>query len=152
MDAIRTHRRLDARLSGAPEELADGRAAVALTPGPEMAADETGLVHGGFVFGLADHAAMLAVNHPNVVLAGAEVRFLAPVRVGERLVARARRLREEGAPNRPVVEVEVLAGGEPVFAGTFRCAVPAKHVLAPAPAPSPSAAPAARRRRGGEGS
>jgi acyl-coenzyme A thioesterase PaaI-like protein len=133
MDAIRTHRRLDPRLTGTPEELGDGHSEVVLVPGPETAADETGLVHGGFVFGLADHAAMLAVNHANVVLAGAQVRFLAPVTVGERLVARARRLSEEGSESRPVVEVEVLAGGEPVFAGTFRCAVPAEHVLARGP-------------------
>lgn len=143
MDAILTHRRLDPRLTGTAEGLGEGHSEVTLTPGPEMAADDTGLVHGGFVFGLADHAAMLAVNHPNVVLAGARVRFLAPVTVGERLVARARRLEEEGPPSRPVVEVEVLAGGEPVFAGTFRCAVPAEHVL--------SEAAAARRRGEGEG-
>jgi acyl-coenzyme A thioesterase PaaI-like protein len=55
-----------------------------------MAADDRGLVHGGFVFGLADHAAMLAVNDPFVVLGSAEVRFLRPVVVGERLVAEAR--------------------------------------------------------------
>ncbi len=144
MDAIQTHRRLDSRLTGTPEALGEGHSEVALVPGPEMAADDTGLVHGGFVFGLADHAAMLAVNHPNVVLAGAEVRFLAPVTVGERLLARARRLESEGPASRPLVEVEVLAGGEPVFAGTFRCAVPAEHVLAGA-----SAGP---RRGPGEGS
>ncbi len=130
MDSVRTHRGLDPRLSGVPEEIAEGHADVALTPGPEMAADDTGLVHGGFVFGLADHAAMLAVNHPNVVLAGAQVRFLAPVTVGERLVARARRLHDGGRPDRPVVEVEVLAGGRTVLAGTFRCAVLPAHVLA----------------------
>jgi acyl-coenzyme A thioesterase PaaI-like protein len=44
-----------------------------------MAADQRGLVHGGFTFGLADYAAMVAVNDPNVVLGAAEVRFLAPV-------------------------------------------------------------------------
>jgi acyl-coenzyme A thioesterase PaaI-like protein len=48
-----------------------------------MAVDDRGLVHGGFVFGLADHAAMLAVNDPNVVLGAASTRFLKPVRVGE---------------------------------------------------------------------
>ncbi len=80
MAPIRTHRRLDPRLCGAPVEVADGRADVALIPGPEMAADDSGLVHGGFVFGLADHAAMLAVNQPNVVLAGAEVLERLPVR------------------------------------------------------------------------
>ncbi len=74
-----------------------------------MAADERGLVHGGFVFGLADYAAMLAVNHPNVVLASAEVRFLKPVVVGERLVAEAWVEETDGRKSR--VQVEVRAGG-----------------------------------------
>jgi acyl-coenzyme A thioesterase PaaI-like protein len=48
-----------------------------------MVVDAHGLVHGGFVFGLADYAAMLAVNDPNVVLGAAEARFLKPVRRGD---------------------------------------------------------------------
>ena len=72
-------------------ETAAGTARVGLTTLPEMAVDAAGLVHGGFVFGLADHAAMLAVNDPYVVLGSAAVRFLRPVRVGERLIAEARR-------------------------------------------------------------
>lgn len=32
-----------------------------------MAADEYRLVHGGFIFGLADYAVMLAINEPTVV-------------------------------------------------------------------------------------
>ncbi len=140
---IRTHRSIDRSLCGDPVELAPGRAEVAMTAGAAMAADEHGLVHGGFVFGLADHAAMLAVNEPAVVLAKVEARFLAPVRAGERLVARARvvsagaeGVRSLGAQSaRPVVEVEVVVEGEEgsvpraVFTGTFRCAVPERHVL-----------------------
>jgi len=74
-----THLAIDPRLVGTPLEIAEGTAVVALVTVPEMAADERGLVHGGFVFGLADYAAMLAVNHPNVVLGGSEVRLLKPV-------------------------------------------------------------------------
>ena len=42
------------------------RAVAALTTDPEMAADDRGLVHGSFTFGLADYAAMLAVNDPSL--------------------------------------------------------------------------------------
>ena len=137
---------IDASGAGQPSPVAAGL-------GPEAAADPAGpggmgspgvaarLVHGGFVFGLADYAAMLAVNHPNVVLAGAEVRFLKPVVVGERLLATARLA--ESAGRRRRVEVEVARGGEVVFAGTFHCAVPDRHVLAPAVA-SPAAPGEAR--------
>lgn len=136
MPEIHTHRLLDPGLCGRPVSTGAGEAEVELTATRAMAADEHGLVHGGFVFGLADHAAMLAVNHPHVVLAHAEARFLAPVAVGETMVARARVMpgggeaEGEARPDRPVVEAEVAVGGRAVFAGTFRCAVPERHVLA----------------------
>lgn len=130
----KTHLGIDAELCGTPMEVGDGFSRVELTPGPRTASDEHGLVHGGFTFGLADYAAMLAVNHPNVVLAAAEVRFLRPVRTGERLVAEAR---IEGAAadtgpggdDKPWVEVTVSRDDEPVFSGRFRCYVPRRHVL-----------------------
>ena len=87
MFAPQTHLGIDAGLCGSPVRLTDGHAEVRLATVPAMAVDESGLVHGGFVFGLADHAAMLAVNDPNVVLGGANTRFLKPVRVGEVVVA-----------------------------------------------------------------
>jgi len=104
-----------------------GTARVELETLPEMAADGRKLVHGGFIFGLADYAAMLAVDHPNVVLAGAEVRFLKPVVVGERLAAAARVEEENGRKRR--VRVEVRRGDETVMTGDFLCAVLEKHVL-----------------------
>jgi len=123
----RTHLAVDPRLVGTPLELGDGSASVVLVTLPEMAADERGLVHGGFVFGLADYAAMLAVNHPNVVLGSSEVRFLKPVRVGDRLVATAEV--EETAGKKIRVRVVVRRGGEEVLAGGFVCFLPERHVL-----------------------
>lgn len=122
-----THPAIDRRLCGEPLELGEGTARVELTAVPEMAADARGLVHGGFVFGLADYAAMLAVNHPNVVLAGAEVRFLKPVVVGERLVAEAWIEETDGRKSR--VKVEVFRDDEEVMSGDFRCVTLARHVL-----------------------
>lgn len=122
-----THPAIDRRLCGEPLELGEGTARVELTALPEMAADERGLVHGGFVFGLADYAAMLAVNHPNVVLAGAEVRFLMPVVVGEQLVAEAWVEETDGRKSR--VRVEVFRDGDTVMSGDFRCVTLAGHVL-----------------------
>ena len=82
-----THLSIDPRLCGAPVTLSPGQATVQFVATAQMAVDEHGLVHGGFVFGLADHAAMLAVNDPNVVLGAADTRFLAPVRVGDVVTA-----------------------------------------------------------------
>jgi acyl-coenzyme A thioesterase PaaI-like protein len=50
----RTHTKIDPTLCGRPVELASGRARVVLDAIAQMAADERGLVHGGFTFGLAD--------------------------------------------------------------------------------------------------
>ena len=125
---LKTHARAVSRLLGTPVHVEDDKEAeVRLEATDEMAVDEWGLVHGGFTFGLADLAAMLAVNHPNVVLGGSESRFLAPVRVGDVMTARAvvtsreRRRRE--------VEVEVTVGEKSVFKGAFTCYVLDRHVL-----------------------
>lgn len=123
----RTHLAIDHRLCGVPLVLAEGVASVALVTTAEMAADDRGLVHGGFVFGLADYAAMLAVNDPNVVLGSAEVKLRKPVEVGERLVAAAHV--EEAAGRRSRVRVEVRRGEEVVLSGDFLCFTLDRHVL-----------------------
>jgi acyl-coenzyme A thioesterase PaaI-like protein len=150
---IRTHRQIDSALCGRPSSVEPGRAEVVLETTSAMVVDAEGLVHGGFVFGAVDHAAMLAVNDPYVVLAGADVRFLAPVAVGDRVVARATvRGDREGAPDgaegaarppdqaerpdrphrppREEVEVVAVVGERTVLSGVLRCAVLDGHVLA----------------------
>lgn len=123
----RTHQQIDRSLCGELVTLAPGRAELTLTTLPAMAVDDRGLVHGGFVFGLADHAAMLAVNDPNVVLGAASTRFLKPLRVGEVVLARASVSAEAG--RKRSVAVEVLRGDEPVMTGEFTCFVLERHVL-----------------------
>ena len=122
-----THLAVDHRRVGVPLEIEEGAASVALVTLAEMAVDERGLVHGGFVFGLADYAAMLAVNHPHVVLGSADVRFLKPVTVGDRLVARAVVDETDGRKSR--VRVEVMRGEEAVMSGSFLCFTLERHVL-----------------------
>ena len=125
---IATHPRIDQGLCGAPVVVEPGRAEVRLTTTPAMAADDQGLVHGGFVFGAVDYAAMLAVNHPNVVLGSAQVKFLRPVRVGEVVVARATAGEAQG--KKRVVAVEAAReGGEVVLTGELVCFVLERHVL-----------------------
>lgn len=123
----RTHLKADPSLCGSPLELAPGGASVALETNARMVVDDQGLVHGGFVFGLSDFAAMLAVNDPNVVLGAAESRFLKPVQLGDRVVATAWTVTREGRKHE--VEVEAKVGGEKVFEGRFRCFVLERHVL-----------------------
>lgn len=128
---IRTHHALDRELCGTPEALAEGTATVSLVTTPRMAADAHGLVHGGFVFGLVDHAAMLAVNEPTVVLGAAELRLLAPVAVGQRVVATARVVEHPG--KKIIVEAEARVGETVVLTGRLTCFVPRQHVLETTP-------------------
>jgi acyl-coenzyme A thioesterase PaaI-like protein len=128
---IRTHADIDSRLCGTPQEVGEGFSRIRFEATEEMAADESRLVHGGFIFGLADYAAMLAVNHPNVVLGRAESRFLRPVVVGDELFADAEIL--ERTDNKRLVQVAVKRGDETVFDGEFMCYVLDRHVLAPSP-------------------
>jgi len=122
-----THLAIDANLVGVIVELGDGRAECALECGNAMRADDRGLVHGGFVFGLADYAAMCAVNDPNVVLGSAETRFVAPVKTGDRVVAKASRTATKGRKHS--VEVVCSVGDTEVMTGTFTCFVLDQHVL-----------------------
>ena len=122
-----THLAIEARLCGEPRELREGYSRVELTVGAEMSADERGLAHGGFVFGLADYAAMLAVNHPNVVLGSAQVRFLKPVVTDDSLTAEATVVERDG--RKRIVAVDVERAGELVFRGEFVCFTPEEHIL-----------------------
>ena len=126
MDII-THNKIDFSLCGKPLLTEEDFSKVELKTSEQMSVDQTGLVHGGFVFGLADHAAMIAVNHPNLVLGAAEVKFLKPVKAGETVVAEAKVEEKEGKKNS--VAVSVSRGEEIVFEGMFTCFVLEKHVL-----------------------
>lgn len=124
---IKTHQKIDQSLSGTPLELNTGFAKVKLKTDERMVADDKGLIHGGFLFSLADYAAMLAVNEETVVLAKAEVKFLKPVVLGDEVIAYATVKEVEGKKRK--VEVEVKRGEEIVFVGEFLCVVPERHVL-----------------------
>lgn len=129
---IQTHEAIDQTLCGIPLVVEKGRSQVVLQTTQAMAADTTGLVHGGFVFGLADYAAMIAVNHPNVVLGSAEVKFLKPVKVGDKVLARAQVDEVQG--KKQSVVVSVIKNDETVFQGSFTCFTLDKPVLAPSKA------------------
>ena len=123
----KTHLLASERYCGKVVEIGEGKSKVVLETTDDMRVDEKGLVHGGFTFSLADYSAMVAVNHPFVVLAKADVKFLKPVRVGEKLQAEAEVKKEEG--RKKTVEVKVFRDTEVVFEGEFLCVVLDKHVL-----------------------
>ncbi len=102
-------------------------AKVKLTCTEQMVVDKKGLIHGGFTYGLADYAAMLAINHPNVVLGSSKSRFIAPVKIGDTMIALAKVMESDG--RRSLVNVEVQVGTKIVYSGEFTCYTLNNHVL-----------------------
>lgn len=124
---INTHRSISRKLCGVPTSLEEGQSSVELELTDDMSADDSGLIHGGFIFGLADYAAMLAVNHPNVVLGSADSKFLRPALVGKKAVAKA--AIESKSGKKHIVHTNVSVDGEIIFEAIMVCFVPEKHVL-----------------------
>lgn len=71
-------------------EVGPGRAVLSMTVRPDMVNGHA-IGHGGLTFTLADSAFAFACNSYNrrAVAAGAEIRFRAPTRLGDELVATA---------------------------------------------------------------
>lgn len=125
---IKTHKSINQTLSGEPIRIEEGKnGALKLKTSKDMKADEKGLVHGGFIFSAADYLAMITVNHPNVVLGSATVKFLKPVKVGEEVLFEGQVLSSDGRIS--VVKVEGFVGNNKVFEGEFKCYNLEKHVL-----------------------
>ena len=124
---VKTHLEMDNALCGKVTRLEEGYSEVLLHTTTQMKADTQGLVHGGFVFGAADYAAMVAVNDPYVVLGSSTSKFLVPVKVGDTVLCKATVVSEKG--KKKVVEVEAYVSGKLVFEGSFTTFVLASHVL-----------------------
>lgn len=124
---LKTHKIASKNLVGEVVELKENESVVRLKTTKEMAVDEKGLIHGGFTFGLADLAAMVAVNHPNVVLGKAEVKFTNPVKVGDEVFAYAKVVKNEG--RKKIVHAIAKVDDKVVLEGDFYCYVLDKHVL-----------------------
>ncbi|MDD2390390.1 MAG: PaaI family thioesterase [Desulfobacterales bacterium] len=125
---IITHQAINPELCGTALDVGKNTSRVELRTSQNMSVDDSGLVHGGFIFGLADYAAMIAVNHPHVVLGGANVKFIKPVVAGELVTAEAEVIQSEG--KKQMVQVSVNRKNDVVFKGEFTCFVLDKHVLA----------------------
>ena len=122
-----THLDIDTSLCGKVTHLAKDYAEVLLHTTQQMIADTQGLVHGGFIFGAADYAAMCAVNDPYVVLGAATSRFVAPVQVGDAVHCRATVVATKGKKRE--VKVEAFVSDKLVFEGSFTTFVLERHVL-----------------------
>jgi acyl-coenzyme A thioesterase PaaI-like protein len=122
-----THLSIDISLCGKVTKLEKNYAEVLLHTTRQMAADTHGLIHGGFLFGAADYAAMCAVNDPYVVLGAASSKFIAPVKAGDVVLCQAAVSSEKG--KKKMVNGQAFGSGRLVFEGSFTTFVLDKHVL-----------------------
>ena len=123
-----THQKTSRKLIGEVISIQENKATVQLKVLDEMLVDDYGLSHGGFTFGLADYAAMVAVNHPNVVLGKATVKFIKTTVKGDVLTAEANVIEIDNSKS--IVSVTVLNQDKTlVFEGEFVCFSLDKHIL-----------------------
>ncbi|MCH5323286.1 MAG: hypothetical protein J1E31_06925 [Helicobacter sp.] len=114
-------------INGTIQELKYGEAKVLLETSAKMVTDKSGLVHSGNIFSSAAYASLLAVNHPNGIVIGSEVKFLAPIELGNQITFAAKTLQED--TKKREVKVEGFVLDIKVFDAIFYIAVFEKHVL-----------------------
>ena len=124
---LNTHLDIDTSLCGKVIRLEERYSEVLLHTTQQMSADKQGLVHGGFVFGAGDYAAMSAVNDPYVVLGASSSTYVAPVKVGDVVLCKAKVVSEKG--KKRVVKVEAFVSDNLVFEGSFTTFILNSHVL-----------------------
>jgi acyl-CoA thioesterase len=96
-------------------EMGPGRAVTTMTVSPTMV-NGHGIVHGGYLFLLADTAFAFACNSHGLmtVAHSAQIIFLEPARAGDRLVARAEERLLYGAESRNgICDVTIRRDGNP---------------------------------------
>ncbi|TLD82932.1 hypothetical protein LS70_006490 [Helicobacter sp. MIT 11-5569] len=113
--------------NGVIKEQSYGKASVLLEVTNKMVIDKTGLIHSGYLFSSAAYCALLAVNEPNGIMIGAEVKFLAPIELGNEVLYRAETLQED--TKKREVKVEGFVLDIKIFDAIFYIAVFDKHVL-----------------------
>ena len=124
---LKTHNKINSDLSGEITLQEKGYIELRLVTTPEMLADSTGLIHGGFIFSAADFAAMAAVNEKNVVLVASDCQFLSPVKFHDEVNIVAKVRHKEGRKRNVHVEGFVL--DIKVFEGEFKTVITERHVL-----------------------
>jgi len=124
---LNTHLKIDPKFSGELIDLKEHYAKVKLITTSEMVADEEGLIHGGFTFSAADFCAMATVNHPNVVLTGADTKFLAPIKLGDEVIFESEVLSYNEKKQEILITAKIKE--KKVFEGIFKTAILKTHVL-----------------------
>ena len=78
---------------------------------------KTGIARGHYIFAQANSLAVALINQEIALTAKAEIRFIRPVRINERLIAKAKLISTDG--DLSDIEVNTYVNNELVFKGLF---------------------------------
>lgn len=124
---LKTHEKLKSNLCGMIMELEKGYSKTSLQTTKEMALDELGLIHSGFIFSAADYAAAVAVNEPNVVIIGSRSKYLAPAKLNDIIIFEAKAKFEESRKRE--IKVTGSINEIKVYEGIFQAVVLEQHIF-----------------------
>ena len=124
---LNSHERIKTYLCGTIIELKNNYARVSLATNSDMALDEHGLVHSGFIFSAADYAAHVAINKENTVLISANTKFYAPIKVGDIAIFEAIAKYEDSRKREVLVKANI--NDIKIFEGTFITVTLDEHAL-----------------------
>lgn len=79
----------------------------------------TGIARGHHLFAQANSLAVAVINCPIALTASADIRFLRPVHLGEKCIAKAHVRSNDEERNKSRVELNTYVGDELVFQGSF---------------------------------
>jgi acyl-coenzyme A thioesterase PaaI-like protein len=87
--------------------------------GQEHVFSRSGIARGHHVFAQANSLAVAVINDEIALTSSADIRFIRPVRLGEKCIAKAYVRTDGGAKGKAKVEVFTYVGEEMVFQGNF---------------------------------
>ena len=87
--------------------------------GPEHVFSRTGIARGHHIFAQANSLAVALIDDEVALTASADIRYLRPVRIGERCIAKGYVRSAPGDKGRAKVEVFTYVGDDLVFQGHF---------------------------------
>lgn len=124
---LKTHQKIKNIYVGTLSLLSKNQSKVVLQTTNEMAVDEFGLIHNGFIFGAAEYAAVAAVNEEFIVIIGCRSKFFAPAKAGDIITFEAKGRFEEARKRE--IKVLGLINDIKVFEGIFQAVLLEHHIL-----------------------
>lgn len=104
LSELRIYKKISRELCGEIIERDKNSASVRFTPTEKMIVDDNQIVHYGFIFSSASFCAMAAVNEQNSVMIYSEVKFLAPLELGNEVIFKASAIHSDLKKREIIVE------------------------------------------------